>query len=216
MSLICRLTRQKSSPEHADIVTNLSATTAHLDFDTHGYHSHLSTTVSSTSQTPMNTADLENIVPSLPTGWSSGGLAATVEKKTATVKAPEEKNERSRPRHKLPKGAVAGKEFTEDVRLSFIEASSLIVLVFQPFCATSTSLLLKFNYLRRLMRHSPKGGSLFARDCHTLLLRAKRRAPRRVWVRASRREVLAATLEAVAAAERTRKVKGNNDCGPAM
>lgn len=156
MSLICRLTRQKSSPEHADIVTNLSATTAHLDFDTHGYHSHLSTTVSSTSQTPMNTADLENIVPSLPTGWSSGGLAATVEKKTATVKAPEEKNERSRPRHKLPKGAVAGKEFTEDVRLSFIEASSLIVLVFQPFCATSTSLLLKFNYLRRLMRQQPE------------------------------------------------------------
>lgn len=148
MSLISRLTRQKSSPEHADIVTNLSATTAHLDFDTHGYHSHLSTTISSTSQTPMNTADLETIVLSLPTGWSSGGLAATVEKKTATVKAPEEKNERSRPRHKLPKGVVAGKEFTEDVGLSFVVASSLIVFIPQPSCATSTSLLLEFNYFR--------------------------------------------------------------------
>ncbi|KAE8538054.1 hypothetical protein D1P53_006121 [Cryptococcus gattii VGV] len=121
-----------SSPEHADIVTNLSATTAHLEFDAHGYHSHLSTTISSTSQTPMNAADLENIVPSLPTGWSTGGLAATVEKKTAAVKAPEEKNKRSRPRHKLPKGAVAGNEFTEDLerwiplrqRLSYITAQS--------------------------------------------------------------------------------------------
>lgn len=72
----------------------------------------------------MNAADLENIVPSLPTGWSTGGLAATVEKKTAAVKAREEKNKRSRPRHKLPKGAVAGNEFTEDVRLSPIEVSA--------------------------------------------------------------------------------------------
>lgn len=122
--IVSRLTRQKSSPEHADIVTNLSATTAHLEFDAHGYHSHLSTTISSTSQTPMNAADLESIVPSLPTGWSTGGLAATVEKKTAAVKAPEEKNKRSRPRHKLPKGAVAGNEFTEDVRLSPTEVSA--------------------------------------------------------------------------------------------
>lgn len=38
----------------------------------------------------------------------------------------------------------------------------------------------------------------------------------RVWARASRREVLVVILQAVAVAERARKVKGNNDCGLAM
>ncbi|WVN85270.1 uncharacterized protein L203_100415 [Cryptococcus depauperatus CBS 7841] len=32
-----------SSPEHADILTNLSATSTHYEFDVHGYRSHLTT-----------------------------------------------------------------------------------------------------------------------------------------------------------------------------
>ncbi|WVF72273.1 hypothetical protein IAT40_007085 [Kwoniella sp. CBS 6097] len=120
-----------SSPEHPDILTNLSATSAHTDFSTHSYRSHLNNGQSSSAGSAVvNEADLESTVPSLPTGWSTGGLAKTVEKKTAAAAAAASAKATSagagkdkgkgaaggavKPKHKLPKGAVAGKPFTED------------------------------------------------------------------------------------------------------
>ncbi|WWD15845.1 hypothetical protein CI109_100269 [Kwoniella shandongensis] len=104
-----------SSPEHPDILTNLSATTSHIDFVSTSYRSHLVPSSTSTSTHSSTEAELESYVPSLPTGWSNvGGLAATVEKKTAAVKAPAEKRARTKPRHQLPKGVTVGKAFTED------------------------------------------------------------------------------------------------------
>ncbi|WVQ98657.1 hypothetical protein IAU59_005788 [Kwoniella sp. CBS 9459] len=119
-----------SSPEHPDILTNLSATGAHTDFSTHTYRSHLNKGASTSA---VNEADLETNVPSLPTGWSTGGLAKTVEKKTAAAAASasvsaskstgsgtgKDKGKGKgiaggKPRHRLPKAAVAGKPFTED------------------------------------------------------------------------------------------------------
>ncbi|WWC90115.1 uncharacterized protein L201_005048 [Kwoniella dendrophila CBS 6074] len=109
-----------SSPEHSDILTNLSAASSHQEFSTSTYKSHLPSTSGN---------DLESNVPSLPTGWSTGGLQKTVEKKTALVKAPTEKKSSSstttniagaskgvevKRKHKLPKDAVVGKPFTED------------------------------------------------------------------------------------------------------
>ncbi|ODN84734.1 hypothetical protein, variant 1 [Cryptococcus amylolentus CBS 6039] len=120
------------SPEHPDILANIAATSKRHEFDSHDYRSHLAN-VGSSSQVQVPAAEIESYVPSLPTGWATaGGLAATVEKKTAAVKAPGEKLERSKPKHKLPKGAVAGKPVAEDPerwiplrqRLSYINAQS--------------------------------------------------------------------------------------------
>ncbi|WWC69534.1 uncharacterized protein I206_103476 [Kwoniella pini CBS 10737] len=95
-----------SSSEHSDILTNLNATSSHHTFATSTYRSHL----------PSTSNDLESNVPSLPTGWSSGGLAKVVEKKTAAAKPSIEKKvagEKKR-KHKLPKGAVEGKNVNQD------------------------------------------------------------------------------------------------------
>jgi signal recognition particle subunit SRP72 len=54
-------------------------------------------------------------VPSLPTGWALGGLEGV--KKAASVKEAKKEKVKGKPRHKLPKGAVAGKPFNEDVRV---------------------------------------------------------------------------------------------------
>ncbi|KAK8869879.1 hypothetical protein IAR55_000447 [Kwoniella newhampshirensis] len=103
-----------SSPEHPDILTNLSATTSHIDFVTASYRSHLAPSSTSTSRIPTE-AELESHIPSLPTGWSSvGGLAGAVEKKTAAAKAPAEKRAGTKPKHKVPKGATVGKAYTDD------------------------------------------------------------------------------------------------------
>ncbi|OCF55321.1 signal recognition particle subunit SRP72 [Kwoniella mangroviensis CBS 10435] len=105
-----------SSSEHSDILTNLNATTSHQTFSTSTYKSHLSTT-----------DDLENSVPSLPTGWSkvpstdkksiSANAPKTAPSSNAKATADKEKKgkdgEKKR-KHKLPKGAVVGKPFTED------------------------------------------------------------------------------------------------------
>ena len=53
-------------------------------------------------------------MPNLPTGWAVGGVEAV--KKAAPVKAEKKEKVRGKLRHQLPKGAVAGKPFTEDVR----------------------------------------------------------------------------------------------------
>ncbi|WWC61202.1 uncharacterized protein I303_103782 [Kwoniella dejecticola CBS 10117] len=95
-----------SSPEHSDILTNLNATASHQTFATSTYRSHL----------PSGSNDVESNVPSLPTGWSTGGLAKVVEKKTAAAKPSAEKKaggEKKR-KHKLPKGAVEGKNINQD------------------------------------------------------------------------------------------------------
>ncbi|WRT67060.1 uncharacterized protein IL334_004026 [Kwoniella shivajii] len=100
-----------SSSEHADILTNSTATTSHQTFSTSSYRNHLPST---------SEGDLENNVPSLPTGWAIGSLSKTVEKKTANVKAPTDKKSanvnagENKRKHKLPKAAVVGKPFTED------------------------------------------------------------------------------------------------------
>ncbi|WVR05118.1 hypothetical protein IAU60_002130 [Kwoniella sp. DSM 27419] len=105
-----------SSPEHPDILTNLNATTSHIDFTQHGYRSHVASS---------SGADESN-VPSLPAGWSSGGVLDAKAKKPASAPgvaaatgsksaAPVSKGRKEgKTRHKLPKGAVAGKAFTED------------------------------------------------------------------------------------------------------
>jgi signal recognition particle subunit SRP72 len=87
---------------------NLSAATTHLDFQSHGYHAHLGPTGS--SDLPSE-ADLESHVPSLPTGWAVGGVEGV---KRAAVASREAKAKR-KTRHALPKGAVEGTTFTEDV-----------------------------------------------------------------------------------------------------
>lgn len=98
---------------------NLSATSAHLDFTSHGYHSHLTAPPPSVDQPRHvpNADDLESYVPSLPTGWATGSLGpAQAQKKAAAVKKEvPEKPKKTGARHKLPKDAVAGKSFTEDV-----------------------------------------------------------------------------------------------------
>lgn len=67
-------------------------------------------------------ADLESFVPSLPTGWATGGVESVVKKSVAAASAPtkagkseKEGEQKKRRRHKLPKGAVEGRAFTEDV-----------------------------------------------------------------------------------------------------
>jgi signal recognition particle subunit SRP72 len=109
----------QSSSEHPDIITNLKATTAHLDFHSHGYHSQLSAVLSDGTEKHVPTdGELESYVPSLPTGWAIGGVE-NVKKAAAAPAGPskvvtKDKTEK-KTRHKLPKGAVEGKAFTEDV-----------------------------------------------------------------------------------------------------
>lgn len=109
----------QSSSEHPDIMTNVSATSAHLDFLSHGFHAHLSAPPQSQAGGPAShvpaEADLETYVPSLPAGWATGGAPNTAKlartsgaRQAVPVKA-------KKPRHKLPKGAVEGKPFAEDV-----------------------------------------------------------------------------------------------------
>ena len=101
-------------------MTNLSATSAHLDFHTHGYHSQLSAPSAqpADSSIPTHTpteGELESYVPSLPTGWAKG-VAPTAKSIVAASGAKDQKKEKQKKRrHRLPKGAVEGKPFTEDV-----------------------------------------------------------------------------------------------------
>lgn len=83
-----------------------------MDFLSHGYHSHLSNPGPSHTSQPISDADLETFVPSLPTGWSTGGISTA-----AKTTAKEVKTGKKKPRHKLPKGAVVGKPFNEDVSI---------------------------------------------------------------------------------------------------
>lgn len=61
-------------------------------------------------------------MPSLPTGWATGGVDGVVKKSLAGAAGPskvtkteKEAEQKKRRRHKLPKGAVEGRPFTEDV-----------------------------------------------------------------------------------------------------
>jgi signal recognition particle subunit SRP72 len=115
---------KQSSPEHPDILENLSATSAHLDFDSHGYHTHLnapppadpSASSSQVAHIPTE-ADLESYVPSLPAGWAVGGINNV--KKTPVLSASTNKGEgvtkKRKRKHKLPKGASESKPFNGDV-----------------------------------------------------------------------------------------------------
>lgn len=91
----------------------MSATSAHLDFLGHSYHSYLSDP--STGYTASD-LDLETNVPHLPTGWAMGGASSS--KKAATqVAAPAglPKNAGKRRKHPLPKNASKAKKAAEDV-----------------------------------------------------------------------------------------------------
>jgi signal recognition particle subunit SRP72 len=55
--------------------------------------------------------ELESYVPSVPIGWATRGAAPKPAPVASTSKAEEK---RAKPRHRLPKGAVEGKPFTED------------------------------------------------------------------------------------------------------
>lgn len=120
------IAEEQSSPEHPDIVDNLAATSTHLDFLSHGYHNALSLSASNVpSDIPQHVpteGDLESYVPSLPTGWATSGVqvkkpttaaAASASAKPSKSEVTDVKKKKSR--HALPKGAVAGKPFNEDV-----------------------------------------------------------------------------------------------------
>jgi signal recognition particle subunit SRP72 len=99
--------------EQQDIITNLNATTTHLEFQQTRYAELLRTTPG-----VQSISALEAYAPSFPV--SSTSAAAQVQaSKTSTSdvkrksKAAEGKS--SKPRHKLPKGAVLGQKFEEDV-----------------------------------------------------------------------------------------------------
>lgn len=98
---------------------NINATATHLDFTSHGYQAHLSGPPASVEQPRhVPTADeLESYVPSLPTGWATGGQSSIQPPKRVVPvkKEVEEKPKKKTTRHRLPKDAVAGKPFTEDV-----------------------------------------------------------------------------------------------------
>jgi signal recognition particle subunit SRP72 len=94
------------------------ATSAHLDFISNGYKSHLNAPPATLEQPRHVPAEgeLESYVPSLPTGWAVGGQKATqAPKKVAPVKKETVDKPKKGTRHKLPKGAVAGKPSNEDV-----------------------------------------------------------------------------------------------------
>jgi signal recognition particle subunit SRP72 len=112
------LADSQSSSEHPDILENISATSAHLDFISTGYRSHLSAQPSTTERHMPSEGELESHVPSLPTGWALGGQKPTPSQsqpKKVVKKEAAEKPKSGR-RHKLPKGAVEGKLSNEDVR----------------------------------------------------------------------------------------------------
>lgn len=112
------LTSQSSS-EHPDVLENISATSAHLDFISSGYHSHLSappSTVELPRHIPSE-GELESYVPSLPSGWAVGGQKPAQTKQAPKVKKEVVEKPKKGPRHRLPKDAVAGKAVNEDVRL---------------------------------------------------------------------------------------------------
>ncbi|BEJ16066.1 hypothetical protein CspHIS471_0506710 [Cutaneotrichosporon sp. HIS471] len=104
-----------ATSEYDDIRTNQAATATQLAFITRDYTSHLSApavenpTAGLPAMTP-SAGELETYVPSVPIGWATRGTAP---KPVASTSAPE-KVKRTKPRHKLPKGAVEGKPFTED------------------------------------------------------------------------------------------------------
>ena len=109
---------------------NINATGTHLDFTSHGYHAHLSGPPASVEQ-PRHVPtedELESYVPSLPTGWATGGQSSVQPPKRVVPvkKEVEDKPKKKTTRHRLPKDAVAGKPFTEDV--SFAPVSVIRVL----------------------------------------------------------------------------------------
>jgi len=111
-----KLTFQSSS-EHPDILENISATSAHFDFISSGYHSHLSappSTVELPRHIPLE-GELESYVPSLPSGWALGGQKPAQTKQAPKVKKEVAEKPKKGPRHRLPKDAVAGKAVNEDV-----------------------------------------------------------------------------------------------------
>ena len=62
---------------------------------------------------------MESYVPSLPAGWAVGGQKPTQAQSSKQVKKEVVEKSKKGTRHKLPKGAVAGKAVNEDVSLRF-------------------------------------------------------------------------------------------------
>lgn len=111
----------------------MAATAAHISFITRNYTAHLTAPVVDNgplsagikAYTPQQ-GEVESYIPTVPTGWAralaaadNGGkvstaAAASSSKKPAAVAGAAEKK-RDKPRHALPKGAVLGKPFTQDV-----------------------------------------------------------------------------------------------------
>lgn len=113
----------QASSEYDDIRTNQSATATQLAFITREYTSHLSApavdnTASGLTAVTPSAGELETYVPTVPSGWARGTgspkAAPVASTSTATAKK-EEERKRVKPRHALPKGAVEGKAFSEDV-----------------------------------------------------------------------------------------------------
>jgi len=110
-----------ASSEYDDIRTNQTATAAHLAFIQRDYRQHLSAPpVEAAGLKPYTVpaGEIESYVPSIPAGWAPRGSlpkVAAVASTSTSTSAPKEEKKRAKPRHALPKGAVPGKPFTQDV-----------------------------------------------------------------------------------------------------
>lgn len=113
----------KDADEQHDIIANLDATTTHLEFQQTGYANLLRTTPGTQS-----ISALESSAPSFPVASTSAAAQVQASKTTGADakgkgKAKAANGKDSKPRHKLPKGAVLGQKFEEDV--SFLSATFL-------------------------------------------------------------------------------------------
>jgi signal recognition particle subunit SRP72 len=99
--------------EQQDIITNLNATTTHLEFQQTRYAELLRSTPG-----VQSISALEAFAPSFPVSSTSVATQAQASKTStsnAKGKGKAAEGKSSKPRHKLPKGAVLGQKFEEDV-----------------------------------------------------------------------------------------------------
>lgn len=110
------------SSEAEDIRTNMGATKGHVAFVKDEYKAQLGAQAvenpaSGVKAYTPTSGEVESYVPSVPAGWANAASPAAGSKPAASTSkaAPVvETKPRTKPRHRLPKGAVAGKPFTQD------------------------------------------------------------------------------------------------------
>ena len=94
-------------------------------------------------------------------------------KRAAPVKEEKKEKPRRKARHKLPKGAVAGKPFTEDVRVAIQSISIELIVVFCCLYLLPCARILSPYTVMDLFSRSD--GCLFDSGCRTSRRWARRR-----------------------------------------